>query len=455
MKDFGAYLSKRRQFLGKSQSDFARALHYSVQAVAKYEKSQSEINVSSLLAVARFLEVDVDSLCQEATTKNDDRADNHSFDAALFARNLITLRENQGLAREEASKASGISPRSLANYELGRSTPNLSIFLSLAKLYGVKPSAVLLDEIPATQPKSPEKRPKKAPLILLLVAAIALSGAAIGIPLWAHYAKQRTSSGNAASSFLSGNPVASSVASASATSSEGSSSSGSSSSGASSMAGSSTPAPSNVTCQIDEGATSFTAGSLHTLTFFEDGIPTSEGYYCLRASLPLSDGTNQYTPDAAFYVDYRANEATAIPTFIHHYRRDLNQPAKIVIVCDNAFATGPTIAIAPLTISDYAAEATIAKSQVDELSQQITEWTDKVSQLSTNNAALNKEGQTAGYIDGDGNLSVKKSDSVAQAWLSKYVTGITAITYSRDVLLYKGKEKDRAQDFYSYCLSQS
>jgi transcriptional regulator with XRE-family HTH domain len=86
MENFAEFLSARRQQLGKSQSDFARALNYSVQAVAKYEKGRSEMNVASLIAAARFLEVDVDSLCAQKAEKNNDWADKQDFDAAFLLR---------------------------------------------------------------------------------------------------------------------------------------------------------------------------------------------------------------------------------------------------------------------------------------------------------------------------------------------------------------------------------
>jgi transcriptional regulator with XRE-family HTH domain len=119
MTAYADLLAKKRKYLGKSQNDFANALKYSVQAVAKYEKGQAEMNVAQLLSAAKFLEVDPDSLLQGIDEKKNDCADCTTFDPHRFARNLRNSRLSCYLSYDEMAQKIGVSARSLKNYEKG------------------------------------------------------------------------------------------------------------------------------------------------------------------------------------------------------------------------------------------------------------------------------------------------------------------------------------------------
>lgn len=51
---------------------------------------------------------------------------------------LKALRVNKGLSRSKASELIGVSPDTLANYERGKSFPDVPIIKNIEKTYGVE-----------------------------------------------------------------------------------------------------------------------------------------------------------------------------------------------------------------------------------------------------------------------------------------------------------------------------
>jgi len=469
-KDFSAYLQQRRQALGKSQSDFARALHYSVQAVAKYEKGQSEMNVASLVAAARFLEVDVDSFCAGKAEKSNTLADEHDFDGTLFAANLATLRANAGLTPEDVAKKIGISSRSVINYEKGRFYPSLSVFLAFAECYSVKPSAFFFAPItPTAIPKTPAKRARIHFLPLwIAIASLAVVGTGVGIPLYlnkknAASTSSFTSEPNSTTTSSAASSQASSALSSSSSSTASSSAPSSTSSSTSSSASNSSWSESvsfpystsgkTVTATIEHDSTGFVGASIHAAHFFEDGIEVTDQNYFLRASFKLSDGSSYVQYGNDLYLDYRAIEGQA-QLSVTQYVRDLSVTDSFLFRSITV-ATLTPIDIKALSISDYANECAVAQTQIDFYKAENATWKNNIATAETAEAAVKKEGTDAGYLTAEDKLNVKKSDTNAMAWLSRYVKASSDSLYANEIENDKGIKQARAEAFYSYCYSNS
>jgi transcriptional regulator with XRE-family HTH domain len=459
MENFAEFLSARRQQLGKSQSDFARALNYSVQAVAKYEKGRSEMNVASLIAAARFLEVDVDSLCAQKAEKNNDWADKQDFDAALFASNLSAIRNKAKLTPEEAAKRIGVSPRSIINYEKGRSAPSLSVFLALSECYNVKPSTFFFTPVALeVSAKAPAKR---APIhflpLWIAIASLAVVGTGVGIPLY--LSKKNAATNSSFSSEPDPNPAssqASSAASSSADSSTSSSEASSSSSSTSSSSATSSSSSSSttgkvVTATIDQGADGLMGGSTHAVHFFENGIEVTDQNYYLAYSYTLSDSNGSDYAQRAndFYLDYRlvSNEA---PLKIAQYKRDSDNVFRSYVV-----AYLDPISIKPLVIADYGAECVVAQNLTDYYEKDLALWESKQSTTSAESLTVKNEGKDAGYLTAEGNLNVQKSDATAMAWLARYDKACLDSLYANDMVYNKKANVQLAKNFYSYCYSNA
>lgn len=240
MNSYWALLARKRKALGKSQTEFAAALSYSVQAIAKYEKGQAEMNVSVLLKTARFLEVDPDSLLAGIDAKNNAIADTTEFNEERFLRNWRNARLQKGLSQESLAKAIGMTTRSLKNYERGSSRPSFSSFASYLKAVGVNASSFFSQDFPSSALLPPAKKVFSRPLFLTLVFVIVFGGAGTGVGLFLFRKNPNAISLDPVSSSSLSVPVTSSATSSSTGDSPSShpfSSTGSTSSNGSSSSG--------------------------------------------------------------------------------------------------------------------------------------------------------------------------------------------------------------------------
>lgn len=269
MNAYCEFLARKRKLLGKSQTDFANALHYSAQAIAKYEKGQAEMSVSQLLAAAKFLEVDPDSLLQGNDKKENDCADKNTFNSDLFCKNLRNSRLSSGYSLTQLAGLIGVSSRSLKNYEEGKSTPSFSVFSLWLKATKQQASTLLTGEVkaPALAPVKPHLHlaPQTLGLIVFLSLSFVVGGGGVTYALYAHYNRGTNPENSSASSstFLSSSTTSSTEASSSQKSGDSSSISkttASSSSGDSSSAGASSSSSSSSA----SGQSSSTASSSST-----------------------------------------------------------------------------------------------------------------------------------------------------------------------------------------------
>lgn len=181
MNRYSEAMAEKRRRLGYSQADFADYLHYSVQTIAKYERGLSEMDVSSLIYTARFLQVDVDSFLKGEDAKRNEMAETHGFDPDLFTKNLVTARIARRMNQNKLAKLSGCSARSIKNYEGGKSLPSLSVFDAMLQVLNVSASDFLFEDLSLRPEFVVTAKNKKAWVAGITLASFGLFAITIGV----------------------------------------------------------------------------------------------------------------------------------------------------------------------------------------------------------------------------------------------------------------------------------
>jgi transcriptional regulator with XRE-family HTH domain len=200
MESLGAYVAQRRRSLGLTQQALADSLGYSVQAISKFEKGSSQMDLSSLPNLASALSLSLDELLKEKEHQ-EGQVCSFAFDGKILAANLAYLRAKKGLTQNEAGALAHISARSLANYEKGLFLPSLSTVLVYLDYYGISADELFgkslapVAEVVVT-PKKHHPWRWLTPLIACLVAAIVIGSTS---PLWAFSSSSPSSSEESAS----------------------------------------------------------------------------------------------------------------------------------------------------------------------------------------------------------------------------------------------------------------
>jgi transcriptional regulator with XRE-family HTH domain len=184
MESLGAYVAQRRRSLGLTQQALADSLGYSVQAISKFEKGSSQMDLSSLPSLASALSLSLDELLKEKEHQ-EGQVCSFAFDGKILAANLAYLRAKKGLTQNEAGALAHISARSLANYEKGLFLPSLSTVLTYLDYYGVSADDLFgkaLAPIPE-KPQAPRRHLWRwlTPVVASLVVAIVVASTS---PFW-------------------------------------------------------------------------------------------------------------------------------------------------------------------------------------------------------------------------------------------------------------------------------
>ncbi|MCI2068556.1 MAG: helix-turn-helix domain-containing protein [Bacilli bacterium] len=196
MNSYSTLIALKRKQLGKSQADLAEAMHYSVQAVAKYEKGQSDISVQSLLVICRFLDIDPDSFLAGKDQNNHTCDLNKEFDGKLFASNLRNARLKARLSLDKLAEDLKISSRSLKNYEGGHSVPFLSVFSEILKYTNQTASVFLTQEIKGPTVIVKTKMPLSKLILAIGLIVFVAGGATYGIVTGIRYLNKRGTESN-------------------------------------------------------------------------------------------------------------------------------------------------------------------------------------------------------------------------------------------------------------------
>lgn len=198
---FDSIVIARRKELGLSQSDLARALGYTAQAISKFELTKSSLPITVLPSLSKSLQCGIDYLFGGANLPSE--KDYEPIDLALLGHNIRRYRMDKGLSIEKAAQLIGVSERSLGNYETGNAVMMSGAFESIIRFYGVGAELALYKKeevsVIRTEPAKEVIKPKRQKLAWLPSVALALAAiAAIGtvsVPLLA--SKERGSENDA------------------------------------------------------------------------------------------------------------------------------------------------------------------------------------------------------------------------------------------------------------------
>lgn len=177
----GQYIALRRKSLGLRQTDLGEKLSYSVQAISKIEKGQSEPAGATLPSLANALKVSLEDLF--ALNENPENNLNKCppFDNVTFSQNFAYLRLKENLSQKDLARILGISKRSVANYEQGTGVPSYESIKKLLAHFSLNASQLYFQTLSPTQVNK-QKLIRRS--IWAVLGSFVLAGVAITVSLF-------------------------------------------------------------------------------------------------------------------------------------------------------------------------------------------------------------------------------------------------------------------------------
>lgn len=140
------FISKRRKELGLSQNDVASKIGYSSQLIFNWEKGKSLPDISILSELCKVLDISLEDLFScRVSKKNEEEI--KPFDIDSFSKGLRLFRNDHKLTQQKFARKVRVSYPTVIAWEKGKSTPSLKDFISICKLYSLKPSKLYYGEI--------------------------------------------------------------------------------------------------------------------------------------------------------------------------------------------------------------------------------------------------------------------------------------------------------------------
>lgn len=182
VEKLSSFVLARRKELSLSQSTVAETIHYTIQALSKFENNRGTLALSCLPFLAAALEVDVDHLLTYQNEKDPAIKQKEPIDIVILADNLTTARLKKGLSQKEAAERLLLSKQSLINYEKGRSYPSIETFYLMMDLYEKKPHELfyLADHQVLL---SNEKKKRQKRILWISLGAVLLIATALSLSL--------------------------------------------------------------------------------------------------------------------------------------------------------------------------------------------------------------------------------------------------------------------------------
>ena len=161
---YGAFIRNRRKELHISQQALASALECTPQAVSKYENDKAAIYLGMIGVLARALQVDITSFLHCVAEKNNNLADDFTFDRQNFRDNLLFLREERHMTQKVFSEKIGIPVFKITKWENGKALPSLPEFMKLADFYSLTYEALYFGKIPEPEGRQDNKPMAEKPV---------------------------------------------------------------------------------------------------------------------------------------------------------------------------------------------------------------------------------------------------------------------------------------------------
>jgi transcriptional regulator with XRE-family HTH domain len=180
------YLAARRQKLGLTQKDLAEAAGYSVQAISRFEKGETQISLASLPAICNLLHLSLSDLFLRSETPYPPAKPLEKINPDVLASSLKNLRGKAHYSRNKEAQLLGVSPKTIFNYEAGFSLPALDVMDRILVLYSLMIEDLVYPLVVGSLLPYESPRKKRLALLFILLGALLLgagggTGAYFGI----------------------------------------------------------------------------------------------------------------------------------------------------------------------------------------------------------------------------------------------------------------------------------
>ncbi len=138
MSSISEIITQRRKELGLSQQYISDTLGYCVQTISKWEKGKSIPSLLSWGALAKVLQIDLESLIDgKLKSEYNNNCLNYTFSYEKFANNLRIQRKTRNMTQKELAAKLSVSYQTLLTWEKGTTFPNIEQFKKLSAVMGL------------------------------------------------------------------------------------------------------------------------------------------------------------------------------------------------------------------------------------------------------------------------------------------------------------------------------
>jgi len=134
IRPIGEYIAELRKKNGYSQAELAKKLFLTPQAISALERNSSNLSLELAVAICKEFDLPL-SAFHERSLESDGFTPIPSEDE--LAKRLTDLRKAKGLDRKTVAEQSGLSERTIRNYENGDASPSFQFLEKAADIYGV------------------------------------------------------------------------------------------------------------------------------------------------------------------------------------------------------------------------------------------------------------------------------------------------------------------------------
>lgn len=167
--NIGAIIKARRKACGLTQLNLAMRLGVTPQAVGKWERGESEPDLTLLCPLAKELNVTLDTLFGSEQRAGYIPVD---FSVERLRDDLKARRSAAELTQAELAAKLGLRPQTVSKWETGVCAPDLDYLNRLCTLYGITPTALFSERAPRADTYTPQAEPSppavaadKAPIV--------------------------------------------------------------------------------------------------------------------------------------------------------------------------------------------------------------------------------------------------------------------------------------------------
>ena len=133
-ESLGSFIANRRKELSMSQAELAEKVFLSPQAVSSIERTSSSLSIDNALRFCEALDITLEDLLERRIDPNRKPT---PIDRDSLPSKLEAARLQKNLTRKEIAQKTGLSEKSIRNYETGKQVPSIQYLESLLGILGI------------------------------------------------------------------------------------------------------------------------------------------------------------------------------------------------------------------------------------------------------------------------------------------------------------------------------